>query len=82
VRSLRYDHNNYMRQAGITELKARLSEYLDPVKAGCEILITDRGVPVARLVPLEQRKQRGSRRLRLARAGIEFRDFFFFLASF
>ncbi len=58
-----------MKQAGIAELKAHLSSYLDQVKAGGEVLVTDRGVPVARLVPLEQRRQLGSRRMRLARAG-------------
>jgi prevent-host-death family protein len=38
--------------AGIAELKARLSEYLSRVKAGEEVLVTDRGKPVARLVPV------------------------------
>jgi prevent-host-death family protein len=38
--------------AGIAELKARLSEYLLRVKAGEEVLVTDRGKPVARLVPV------------------------------
>lgn len=40
-----------MESAGIAELKARLSEYLSRVKAGEEVLVTDRGRPVARLVP-------------------------------
>jgi len=38
--------------AGIAELKAKLSEYLSRVKAGEEVLVTDRGRPVARLVPV------------------------------
>ena len=43
-----------MTTAGISELKARLSEYLDRVKAGEEVLITDRGNPVARLLPVSR----------------------------
>lgn len=41
-----------MKTAAISELKARLSEFLSQVKAGNEVLITDRGKPVARLVPI------------------------------
>lgn len=43
-----------MGSAGIAELKAKLSEYLSRVKAGEEVLVTDRGKPVARLVPVEE----------------------------
>ena len=39
-----------MPTAAVSDLKARLSEYLKRVKAGPEILITDRGKPVARQV--------------------------------
>jgi prevent-host-death family protein len=38
-----------MKSVGIADLKARLSEHLDQVKAGNDIVITDRGKPVARL---------------------------------
>jgi prevent-host-death family protein len=41
-----------MESAGVAQLKARLSEYLSRVKAGEEVLVTDRGRPVARLVPV------------------------------
>lgn len=41
-----------MKTAAVSDLKARLSQYLDQVKAGSEVLITDRGRPVARLVPI------------------------------
>jgi prevent-host-death family protein len=41
-----------MKTAAVSELKARLSEFLGQVKAGGEVLITDRGRPVARLVPI------------------------------
>ncbi len=40
-----------MTTASITELKAKLSRYIAQVRAGEEVLVTDRGVPVARLVP-------------------------------
>lgn len=36
----------------IAELKSRLSGYLQRVRAGEEILIRDRNLPVAKLVPL------------------------------
>jgi antitoxin (DNA-binding transcriptional repressor) of toxin-antitoxin stability system len=36
--------------AGIKEVKNNLSRYLDRVKSGEEILITERGRPVARIV--------------------------------
>lgn len=58
-----------MASAGIADLKARLSSYLKQVKAGHEVLITERGVPVAKLVPLEFSERRGSRRERLAKEG-------------
>jgi prevent-host-death family protein len=36
----------------VTDLRAHLSEWLDRVRDGSEVVITDRGVPVARLVGL------------------------------
>jgi len=41
-------------EAGIRELKARLSAYLRQVKAGGTVIITDRGQPIGRIVPLGQ----------------------------
>ena len=40
-----------MKKAGIREARQNLSVLLEEVKKGREILITDRGKPVARLVP-------------------------------
>jgi prevent-host-death family protein len=40
-------------EVGVRELKARLSEYLGRAAAGEELVVTDRGRPVARLVPLD-----------------------------
>jgi prevent-host-death family protein len=45
-----------MKTAPVSDLKAHLSEYLNQVKAGMEVLITDRGKPVARLVPISRSK--------------------------
>lgn len=39
-------------EAGIRELKAHLSAYLRRVKAGETIVITERGTPVGRIVPV------------------------------
>jgi len=44
-----------MRSAGVREARQNLTELLDAVKKGREVVITDRGRPVARLVPLERR---------------------------
>ncbi len=41
-----------MRRAAIADLKAHLSEYLDAAKAGEEVVVTERGRPVARLGPV------------------------------
>jgi prevent-host-death family protein len=34
----------------VTELRAHLSEWLDRVRGGEEVIVTDRGVPVARML--------------------------------
>jgi prevent-host-death family protein len=57
-------------QANVAQLKARLSEYLRQVKAGSEVVITERGIPVARLTPLGVEERRATRRERLIRAGV------------
>jgi len=41
----------FMRSASVAELKNRLSKYLAFAKGGKEIIIRDRNVPVAKLVP-------------------------------
>lgn len=38
-------------EVGVRDLKARLSEFLGKVEAGESVVVTDRGRPVARLVP-------------------------------
>lgn len=42
-----------MKIVGVAEAKAKLSEYLTAVKEGEEILITERGKPVAKIVKTE-----------------------------
>ncbi|MGH9463612.1 MAG: type II toxin-antitoxin system Phd/YefM family antitoxin [Vicinamibacteria bacterium] len=59
-----------MKKAGVAELKARLTSYLKRVKSGDEVLITERGEPIAKLVPLDTAEKRGPRRERLAKAGL------------
>jgi len=39
---------------GVRELKTRLSEYMQRVKAGQTIVITERGKPIGRIVPAER----------------------------
>ena len=41
-------------EAGIRDLRNHLSQYLDRVRSGEEIVITDRGEAVARLVPVDR----------------------------
>jgi prevent-host-death family protein len=61
-----------MIQVGIAELKARLSEYLARVQAGEEIVVADRGRPVARLIPAVWRagREENPRLLELQRRGL------------
>lgn len=51
---------------GIRELRAHLSRYVEQVKDGEEIVVTEHGNPVARMVPMN-----GERKLdRLIREGV------------
>ena len=59
-----------MTQVAISELKAKLSRYLDQVKAGHEVVVTDRGRPVARLVPYDDGRKREPDMERLIREGV------------
>ena len=55
-----------MNKVGIKELKSRLSEYVGRAAGGEHILVTDRGEPVAELVPLSPTRRK---LLRLAEEG-------------
>ena len=51
---------------GVRELRAHLSRYVEQVKEGEEIVVTEHGKPVARLVPMN-----GERKIdRLIREGV------------
>ncbi len=53
-------------EVGIRELRAHLSRYIEQVHDGEDIVVTDRGVPVARIVPMN-----GERKIdRLIAAGL------------
>jgi prevent-host-death family protein len=48
-----------MRTAGVREARQNLSALLDEVKKGREVVITERGHPVAKLVPADRPRGRG-----------------------
>jgi len=48
----KYDHIGPMKSARVSELKASLSRYLARVKRGEEVVVTERGRPIAKLVPV------------------------------
>ena len=59
-----------MDTATITQVKNGLSAYIDRVKAGELILVTDRGVPVAVLEPVTNQVGVDGRLARLERSGL------------
>lgn len=59
-----------MKSVPIAILKAKLSEYLDAVKAGEEIIVTERGEPIARLLPIAQAESLEVSMVRLVAAGL------------
>jgi prevent-host-death family protein len=68
--SLESAYNGLMKRASISELKTSLSAYLRGVKRGEEILVTERGRPIARLVPALGAEPASERKSRLIRTGI------------
>jgi prevent-host-death family protein len=59
-----------MKTATISQLKNGLSAYVDKVRAGDTVLVTDRGVVVARLEPASAHPDSTGRLERLQRSGI------------
>lgn len=59
-----------MKRASIAMLKAHLSEYVDAVRAGEDIIVTDRNKPVARLCPVSLPARGEARLMELIRAGL------------
>jgi|SRR5688500_6765564 prevent-host-death family protein len=58
-----------IRTVSVTELKARLSAFLDIIRKGDEVLVTDRGRPIARLTPVTGARSAEGRREELMRTG-------------
>ena len=57
--------------AKVSELKASLSQFLAQVKRGEEVIVTERGKPVARLVPIPRDEHAEPERMKeLARRGV------------
>jgi prevent-host-death family protein len=77
-------HNAAMRRAGVREARQNLTDLLDDVKKGREVVITEHGRAVARLAPLHDderfpdlsrtRRLMKRRDVALSRAVIEDRD--------
>jgi prevent-host-death family protein len=44
---------SYGMEVAVTDLRAHLSEWLQRARRGQEVVVTDRGVPVARLVGIQ-----------------------------
>jgi len=60
-----------MKTAAVSELKALLSSYLTKVKAGEEVIVTDRGKPIAKIVPIKRAgMELSAHLLTLERAGL------------
>ncbi len=47
------DYDGQVKHASIAEAKAKLSALIAYVKSGEEVVLTDRGKPVARLAPIQ-----------------------------
>jgi prevent-host-death family protein len=62
-----------MERATITQLKNGLSAYIDRVKAGEYVIVTDRGIPVAVLEPVTEQVDWDERMARLERQGVIWR---------
>ena len=56
-----------VKSTGIKELRSSLTETLQRVKAGESVVVTERGEPIARIIPIEPE---GERIARLIRAGV------------
>jgi len=59
-----------MKKASVSQLKTSLSAYLLGVKNGEEVLVTERGRPIARLVPARGAEGASDRTKRLIPGGI------------
>jgi prevent-host-death family protein len=58
-----------MRSVNIADLKNRLSQYLSEVREGEELLVRDRNMPIARIVPLSLEHDADAEDLSLVASG-------------
>ena len=58
-----------MKTVSVSHLKASLSEYLAAVKTGEEVVVTERGKPIAKLVRLVEPLDDRARLMRMAAEG-------------
>jgi prevent-host-death family protein len=58
------------RTVGTRELKTRLGRYIDQVRRGATLVVTQRGEPVAELRPIEKPADEPSRLAELRAAGV------------
>jgi prevent-host-death family protein len=56
-----------MSTVGVKELKDRLSQYLRHTKLGEEVIVTERGTPIALIQPIKSADKAASLEARLAR---------------
>ena len=49
-------HDEVMKDPNVSELKAHLSSYLARVRKGETVVVNDRSMPIARIVPYEDRR--------------------------
>lgn len=59
-----------MRTVAIAKLKAGLSGYIESVKAGEQVVVTNRGRPVALIVPIDPNISLDARRAELIAKGL------------
>lgn len=59
-----------MSAVSVSELKANLSAFLDQVKAGQEVIVTERGHPIARIAPLTRSGASAAEHAAMIRAGV------------
>lgn len=59
-----------MQTAGVAKLKAGLSSYLESVKAGEHVVVTDHGRPVAMIIPIDPKITEDERQAELLAKGL------------
>ena len=52
-----------MEKTSVSELKASASEYLTRVKAGEEVLVTECGKPIAKIIPIQRNETAASAKM-------------------